>query len=99
MPGLEIMTLTPDDRPMQATPYDQASGSAIPQNSIGMLFYDHNSTTAWISGIIQPPIRFRIGSGLEYNAVAVAVTTAHTTLMNGAYPAIWEFLTDSVPNN
>jgi hypothetical protein len=99
MPGLETMTLTRDHQPMQATPYDQTSGSAIPLNSLGMLYYDNNSATAWISGIIQPPIRVNIGSGIEYNAVAVAVTTAHTILMKGTYPALWDFFTDADPNN
>ena len=99
MPGLETMTLTPDHRPMQATPYDQASGSAIPPNSVGMLMYDQTSATAWISGIIQPPTRFSIGIGREYNAVAVAVTTAHTTLRKGAYPTLWYFFTGVDPMN
>jgi hypothetical protein len=99
MPGLETMTLTHDHRPMQATPYDQASGSAIPLNSLGMLYYDYTSATAWISNVLPTPFRFRIDNGIEYNAVAVAVTTAHTILMKGAYPAIWKFFTDADPNN
>jgi hypothetical protein len=99
MPGLEALTLTPDQQLMQATEYDQTTGSAIPMNSVGKLVYRNISATAWISDVFPTPFTYKLWGKVEHNAVAVAVTTAHTTFLDRAYNVVWEYCPQSVPNN
>lgn len=98
MTGFETVTLGFYNNLMQAEPYDQTTGSSIPPHSVGLLYYNRTAATAWITDLISTGLTFEFDNGWKLNAVAIAATTAHTTLLSGSYPEIWEFYPASVPN-
>jgi hypothetical protein len=95
--GFETVTLGYSKSLNQAEPYDQATGSSIPAHSVGILYYKCAAATAWITDLISTSLTFEFDNGWRLNAVAIAATTAHTTLLSGSYPEIWEFYPVSEP--
>ena len=97
MTGFETVTLGSNNTLNQAEPYDQFTGSSIPANSVGMIYYKRSAATAWITDLISKRLTFEFDNGWKLNVVAIAATTAHTTLLSGSYPTIWEFYPASEP--